>query len=130
MIIRKLKDSRASGRLIESTGWRSNRLILKDDEMGFSFHLTTIFEGAELEMHYRNHFESVFCISGEGTIEDLATGEVHPIEPGTLYALDKHDRHILRGATEMLMACVFNPPLTGQEVHDEAGAYPPAEELV
>jgi L-ectoine synthase len=26
----------------------------------------------------------------------------------------------------MKMACVFNPPLTGQEVHDESGAYPAA----
>ena len=24
----------------------------------------------------------------------------------------------------MTMACVFNPPLNGREVHDETGAYP------
>ncbi len=24
----------------------------------------------------------------------------------------------------MLTACVFNPPVTGREVHDENGAYP------
>lgn len=124
MIIRKLSESDKAGRLIRSVGWESNRLILKDDGMGFSFHLTTIYAGAELEMHYKNHLESVYCMSGEGSIEDLATGEIHKIEAGTLYALNKHDKHILRGKTEMLMACVFNPPLSGEEVHDETGAYP------
>ncbi len=45
-----------------------------------------------------------------------------------MYALDQHDRHVLRAETEMTMACVFNPPLHGQEVHDDSGAYPvPAE---
>jgi L-ectoine synthase len=92
--------------------------------MGFSFHITTIYAGAELPMHYKNHLEAVYCISGEGSIEDLATGRVHEIRPGVLYALDQHDRHILRGRTEMVMACVFNPPVTGREVHDETGAYP------
>ncbi|MDF1687634.1 MAG: L-ectoine synthase [Parvibaculaceae bacterium] len=124
MIIRKLSESDKAGRLIRSAGWESNRLILKNDGMGFSFHLTTIYAGAELEMHYKNHLESVYCISGEGSIEDLATGEIHEIEAGTLYALNEHDRHILRGKTEMLMACTFNPPLSGEEVHDETGAYP------
>ena len=124
MIIRKLSESDGAGRLIKSVGWESNRLILKDDGMGFSFHLTTIYAGAELEMHYKNHLESVYCISGEGSIEDLATGEVHEVQAGTLYALNEHDKHVLRGKTEMLMACVFNPPLSGKEVQDETGAYP------
>lgn len=37
-------------------------------------------------------------------------------------------RHVERGPgveTEMAMACVFNPPLYGHEIHDETGAYPP-----
>ena len=55
---------------------------------------------------------------------------VHPIKPGTLYALDRHDRHILRARTKMRMVCVFNPPLLGKEVHDKHGAYPlQAEEI-
>ena len=42
-----------------------------------------------------------------------------------MYALDKHDRHVLRAEEELVMACCFNPPVTGQEVHDEDGAYLP-----
>lgn len=124
MIVRTLQDAANSDRKVSAEGWESIRLILKDDNMGFSFHITTIFEGADLEMHYKNHLESVFCLSGEGEIEDLSDGKVYPIEPGTLYVLDKHDKHNLRAKKEMIMACVFNPPVTGNEVHDETGAYP------
>lgn len=124
MIIRKVSDVRASDRNVKSKGWESARLLLKDDGMGFSFHITTIQLGAELEMHYRNHVEAVFVLSGEGSIEDLATGETHELRPGTLYALDDHDRHVLRARTEIVTVCVFNPPVTGREVHDETGAYP------
>jgi L-ectoine synthase len=124
MIVRDLATASKTDRRVVSNGWESTRLLLKDDAMGFSFHITTIYAGAELPMHYRHHVEAVYCISGEGSIEDLATGQVHQIRPGVLYALDKHDRHILRGRTELILACAFNPPVTGQEVHDETGAYP------
>ena len=124
MIIRTLADIRGTDRNVKSNGWESARMLLKDEGMGFSFHITTLYAGEELKMHYKNHLESVFVVSGEGTIEDLATGEVHELKPGTLYALDQHDRHILRPRTEMVTACVFNPPVTGREVHDESGAYP------
>lgn len=130
MIVRNLNQARGSRRLVETEGWNSVRLLLKDDGMGFSFHITTIYEGADLPMHYKNHLESVYCVSGEGSIEDLETGETHAIEPGVIYALDRNDRHVLRARTEMVMACVFNPPLNGLEVHDESGAYPLQAEAV
>ncbi len=130
MIVRNLEDAKSSERRVDSSGWNSVRLLLKNDEMGFSFHITTIYQGATLEMHYKNHLESVYCISGEGEIEELATGAVYPIKVGTMYALDKHDKHIVRAKTEIVMACVFNPPLSGKEVHDATGAYPlEAEEI-
>jgi L-ectoine synthase len=130
MIVRNLREARDSRRLVESKGWHSVRLLLKDDGMGFSFHITTIFAGAELPMHYRHHLESVYCIAGTGSIEDRETGDSFDIEPGVIYALDRNDRHVLRARTEMTMACVFNPPLNGLEVHDESGAYPLKAEAV
>ncbi len=123
MIVRTLEKAEQGERRVVSNGWESTRLLLKNDGMGFSFHITTIYAGADLAMHYQNHLESVYCISGEGEIEDLADGQIHPIGPGTIYALDKHDKHLLRAATEMKMACVFNPPLHGKEVHNAQGAY-------
>ena len=124
MIVRHLSEAITSGRRIQSTGWESTRLVLKHDNAGFSFHITTIYRGAELPMHYRNHIESVYCISGSGEIETVADGKIYPIAPGTIYVLDQHDQHILRAETEMVMACVFNPPLHGTEVHDADGVYP------
>jgi L-ectoine synthase len=124
MIVRTLDEANRTPRRVVTEGWESTRLLLKDDNMGYSFHITTIYAGAELPMHYKNHLETVYCISGEGSIEDLGTGQVHQIRPGMMYALNKHDKHILRGKSEMKMACVFNPPVTGQEVHDKTGAYP------
>ena len=123
MIVRDLEALKQTRR-VDSDGWHSVRLLLKDDGMGFSFHITTIHAGAELEMEYRNHLESVYCVSGTGSLEEVATGRRHEIRPGVLYALDQHDRHVLRARSELVMACVFNPPLTGREVHDESGAYP------
>jgi len=123
MIVRKLADAEQQGRVIKSEGWDSTRLLLKDDGAGFSFHITTIYKDAELHLHYQNHIDSVYCISGKGDIKDIATCELHPIAPGTIYILDKNDKHILRASEEMKMACVFNPPLHGKEVHNAEGAY-------
>ncbi|MCA6063535.1 ectoine synthase [Thalassolituus marinus] len=125
MIVRTLEECENSSRKIESeTGtWNSVRMLLKDDNMGFSFHITTIYANTETPIWYQNHLESVYCMSGEGEIETVADGKVYPIKPGTLYILDKNDQHLLRGFSEMKMACVFNPPLIGNEVHNKEGAY-------
>ena len=110
-------------RVTSDAQWSSVRMLLADDGMGFSFHITTIYANTETPIWYQNHLESVYCISGEGEIETVDDGKVYPIKPGTLYLLDKHDQHLLRGFTEMKMACVFNPPLIGNEVHNKDGAY-------
>jgi L-ectoine synthase len=124
MIVRTLDEAKDSEREVRAEGWISRRLLLAPDGMGFSMHDTTIVAGAELPLCYRNHLEAVYCVGGTGSIEVKATGEVHEIRDGTIYALDKHDEHILRAETEMRMVCVFNPPLVGPEVHDKDGAYP------
>lgn len=124
MIVRKLDTIRQSSRNVKSKGWESARLLLKDDSMGFSFHVTTMYAGEELHMHYQNHLEAVFITQGTGTIEDLDSGVTHQLSPGVMYALNAHDRHIVRPQTDIVCVCAFNPPVTGAEVHDESGAYP------
>jgi len=125
MIVRTLKDCNDSNRRIVSPdgNWESTRMLLSEDNMGFSFHITTIYAGADFQMHYQNHLESVYCVSGEGEVETLADGTKHPIKAGSIYILDKNDKHILRAFKEMQMACVFNPALNGKEVHNAEGAY-------
>ena len=126
MIIRKLDEINGSNRDVaaENGNWRSRRLLLAKDGMGFSMHDTLIYGGTETYIHYANHLEAVYCIEGEGEIEDLDAGVTTQLEAGTLYALNGHERHYLRARETMRMVCVFNPPVTGREVHDENGVYP------
>lgn len=126
MFVRYLKNIEGSDSDIkaENGNWRSRRFILKKDGVGFSFNETTIYAGTETEIWYKNHFESVYCIEGDGEIENLEDGKVYKITPGMMYVLDKHDKHILRGGSEdMRLLCVFNPPLTGNEKHLPDGSY-------
>lgn len=129
MIVRDVKDIIGSTREVKGEGWTSRRLLLKKDGMGFSFHETIIPARATLELWYKNHLEAVYCVAGNGSIEDLATGETHAIHDGVIYALNNHDRHILRGGSEeMRLICAFNPPVTGRETHDSDGSYELIEE--
>jgi len=126
MIVRQLEEIIGTEREVfaENGNWVSRRLLLKDDHMGFSFHDTTIFAGTETHIWYKKHVEGVYCIEGEGEVEIIDTGKIYKLRPGTLYALDQHDRHYLRASKDMRILCVFNPPLTGREVHLADGSYP------
>lgn len=123
MIVRNFHDLKTTDRAVSDARWTSVRMLLAGDGMGFSFHITTLEAGSEHEFEYKNHFESVYCMAGKGSITDLATGQTHQITPGIMYALNLHDRHILRAEEELVMACVFNPPVTGTEVHQADGSY-------
>lgn len=127
MIVRDLNELKNTERDVADARWSSVRMLLADDGMGFSFHITTLEAGSEHTFHYKHHFESVYCISGSGSITDLGTGETHQIRPGVMYALNLHDRHTLRAEQELVMACCFNPPVTGNEVHRKDGSYAPAD---
>ncbi len=97
MIVRTLEDIIGTDRDVSGPGWLSRRLILRRDGMGASVHDTTVTEGAELHIHFKHHFETNYCVGGEGEVVDVATGRTYPIRPGTVYALDKNDEHILAG---------------------------------
>jgi L-ectoine synthase len=126
MIVRTLSEIKGTQNQVtpENGNWTSHRLLLKKDGMGFSMHDTIIRANTETPMWYKHHLEAVYCVAGTGEIEDLKTGLTYPIVNGTLYALNEHDKHIVRAETDLRLICVFNPPLTGQEVHDAEGAYP------
>jgi L-ectoine synthase len=51
--------------------------------------------------------EACYCIEGEGEVE--ADGILYPIQPGTMYALDKHDKHYLRAKTTMRLYAYLLP---------------------
>lgn len=127
MIVRHIDEIKNSEKEVHAPGgqWISRRMLLQSDGMGFSFHETIIKAGTKTHIHYQNHLEAVYCVAGNGKIEEIGNGTVHEIKDGTMYALNEHDEHYLYGGTEdMRLICVFNPPITGQEVHDENGVYP------
>ena len=128
MIVRTLAEAEKSDRCVkaENGNWQSVRLSLKEDKMGHSFNITTIFKGTKTHIKYANHWESVYVISGKGKIEMVESGDVYELTPGTIYLLDQHDEHYLYGGEneDMVVACAFTPPLSGKEVHDENGVYP------
>lgn len=125
MIVRRLSEILSTEREVggEALGWTSRRLLLKGDGMGFSLHDTLIHPGKPLHLHYKHHLEAVYCIEGKARVTDLAHNEVHLLEPGTMYALDQHDDHILEAEVPSRFVCVFNPPVVGGEVHDASGSY-------
>lgn len=84
---------------------------------------TTIKAGTNNYFWYKNHIKAVYIIEGEGEIESAEDGKISSLKPGTMYLLDKNDKHYLRAETDMRMVCAFNPPLTGKETHDDEGAY-------
>ncbi len=128
MIVRQIDEIKGSQSEVKAPNgnWTSRRMLTKSDGMGFSFHETIIHAGTETHIHYTHHLEAVYCIEGSGEIQTLADGKVYPITPGTMYALNENDEHLLRGHEEMRLICVFNPPLTGDEVHRADGSYAPA----
>lgn len=124
MIVRTLDQIIGTAREVVARTWTSRRLLLKEDGMGFSLHETLVRAGTETAMWYKHHVEAVYCVEGRGEVEVVATGSAHPIAPGTVYALDQHERHVLRAWSDLRLVCVFNPPCTGREVHDAEGTYP------
>lgn len=130
MIVRTTEDITNTERDVHAPTFVSRRFLLKKDGMGFSFHETILYAGTETYIWYKHHLEAVYCISGEGEVEVLPHGPLYQIRPGTMYALDGHEKHYLRAKTDLRMMCVFNPPLTGQEVHDQDGVYPLLEDGV
>jgi L-ectoine synthase len=124
MIVRTLTDIVGTDRDVDAPTFSSRRLVLAKEGVGFSLHDTILYAGSETVMWYANHIEAVYCIEGTGELIDHETGEKYQVSPGTMYLLDGHEHHTLKAITQLRMVCVFNPALTGREVHDEDGVYP------
>ena len=124
MIVRTLDELANTDRAVKAPTFTSRRFLLRKDKMGFSLHDTILYAGTQTDIWYKNHLEAVYCVEGEGELEVLPDGPTYQIRPGTMYALNEHEKHHLRAKTQLRMICVFNPPLTGQEVHQEDWSYP------
>ena len=124
MIVRHLSDILNTPAHVTGEAFESRRMLLAADGLGYSLHDTVVREGSAQYLHYKNHVESNYCIAGEGEVENVETGEVFPLKPGSLYVLDRNEAHILRATKgELRFICIFTPALSGREVHDADGSY-------
>lgn len=121
--MRTIKLSEATKVVCPKKGFTSYRYLVAKDGMGFSLHKTVIPKGGPQHWHYKNHLEACYCVSGTGWLTNLKTREKFYIKPETLYALDKHDDHTFEALEDVVLISVFNPPVTGREVHREDGSY-------
>lgn len=94
----------------------SVRFLTEKDNMGFTMTHTIIYPGSESKLEYKKHLEACYCIKGHGEVED-EFGNKNAITEGTFYALNQHDKHILRAKTELHLVCCFTPALKGDEKH-------------
>ena len=107
--------------VVTGDGFISERFVLADDNMGYSMSVTKIPQGTQKRWHYKNHRETCYCITGSATIQ--CGEEEYSIMPGSAYLVTEKDSHLFIANTDVVLVCVFNPPLTGDEVHDDEGAY-------
>jgi L-ectoine synthase len=108
---------------VKFTGGHSLRMAIASDGLGFSVNKTIIPKGGPHNWHYKHHLEACYCIEGEGIIKDLNTNEAMYVEKDTLYILNNHENMTFEALTDVVLISVFNPPLKGNETHDEHGNY-------
>jgi L-ectoine synthase len=104
-------------------GFRSLRVLLACDGMGFSLHKTIVPIGPPQHWHYRHHREACYCIQGRGVLTNLTTRKEYTIVPDTVYVLDEFDDHTFCASEEVTLISIFTPPLTGAETHGSDGSY-------
>lgn len=129
MFVKTLEEIVGTADHVTGEAFESRRLLLARDGLGYSFHDTLVKQGSVQHLQYRNHVEVNYCIAGEGEVEEVATGRVWPLGPGTMYVLDRHDPHIVRATkSDLRLVCIFTPALAGREVHDRDGSYAAPED--
>ena len=122
MIVKTLEDVVGTKGEAHGDKWHSLRLLYAEDGMGVTLTDSILEAGFDMVLWRKNHLATCYCLEGEGTVEALDTGVIHEIKPGTLYAMNDHDRHRVKAQTKMRIIATFSPALTGDEVHDADGS--------
>jgi L-ectoine synthase len=118
MFFKTVDDLVGTEREAVGDGWKSRRFLIAEDGLPFSVHETTVAAGTELRFNYENHSETVYCIEGKASVEDVAQNRIFPIGPGTFYSVGIGDDHILRIEQDTKFLCIFEPSLKGREEAD------------
>ena len=117
MIVRTLDQVTGTKGEAHGPKWHSMRLLHAEDGLGLTLTDSILEEGFEMTLGQNNHLEACYCLEGGATVEELETGKVHVIRPGTLYAMNNHDRHRITITERTHLICTFVPALPGLEKH-------------
>ena len=124
MFVKRLSETRVVG--IGHGRVNAYRYLTQEDGCGFTVSTPRAPAGKSIVLWYQNHVEANYVLEGEGSVEDKSTGEKWDIAPGTVYVVGPKDRHQVESDTGLYVMSIFNPPLVGDETHDEQGTYPPS----
>ena len=69
--------------------------MLADDRLPFSVHEAIVAGGQTMRFTYRWHSATVYCIAGNGTVEDVAARAIVELAPGCLYSVGVGDDHVV-----------------------------------
>ena len=103
----------------------ASRLLTAHDKLGFSLSEVIVKAGTNIDLWYKYHWEANLVIDGTVIVTELDSGKQHTLSQGDVYCVGPKDRHRLEPQTDLKLVAIFNPPLTGEEQHDEDGSYPP-----
>ncbi|MEM7563014.1 MAG: ectoine synthase [Pseudomonadota bacterium] len=125
MIVKNVSQQKETGHMHEVAygDMETVRLILAEDQAGFSVSEVSVTQPMDVVLQYKNHIEANIFLAGGGTVENLATGEIHEVHAGVTYVVFPDDRHRVKLSPGTRLICVFNPPLKGDENHNETGGY-------
>ncbi len=104
--------------------WATTRMLLREDGFGLTVSDVRVPAGSEGVYGYKHHVEVCYCIEGEAELEELASGVLHRIRPGSLWAAEKGERLRLAVKTDFRVIAVFVPALVGPETSDAEGSFP------
>ena len=127
MFVRTAEDVRAAGReqVIDDGHATVQHYVTQADGVGFSVHSVLLAAGSDLDLWYKHHWEANVVLKGSCDVTDRASGEVHSLGADDFYLVGPKDRHRFQARTDVHILSIFDPPITGTEVHDEEGTFPP-----
>ncbi|XP_038067200.1 uncharacterized protein LOC119737152 isoform X2 [Patiria miniata] len=124
-VVRSLSEVVGTDRDIDWGGGHSRRYLIKQDGFPLGIHNTWVYPKTCSRMCYMNHIEGAYYIAGKVTYEwqDTSGDWVHATTKtdsanGTNYLMNMHDCHVVKvHDEEALCICIFDPVLTGDEIH-------------
>ena len=128
MFVKSVAEMRAAGRekVVAGGSARTARMLLAEDRVGFALCDVNLAAGNRNVLWYKHHWEANYILEGEGDVTDLTSGEIWPLEAGTMYCVGPDDRHSMHAVTDLHLLSVFCPAIQGDEMHDADGALAPS----